>query len=688
MIIKENMLFRWKDSDQTIRILHVNSLANIAYVIDRSEKFKRWPYVVKMGTLREKAIEETTEEAVICSTENLTEAEREYHERAVQIVKRVLEGVEHKEQLFMSDYRAKVVQKVAQEFGVTPTTVKKYLLAFWKRGQHFGVLVPNFKKCGGKYKERKAGERKRGRPRSDGKTGMNVDERVKKIFKTALNRYYYGPKNLRLQDVYELMLKDFFSDTIQTQDGEEIKVLQDKYPTIYQFRYWFKKENNVKKEVSKRLGEEVYQQRYRPITGNATQDAGLGPATLWQVDSTIFDVYLVSSLNRNLIIGRPILYVVVDIFSHLIVGIHVSLENFNSYSGVMMALFNSMTSKQKFCQKYGVNIRSDEWDVACIPQRILADRGELNNTFIESAIENLGITIQNNPPYRPDYKGHVEKMFDMIKSSIDSVVDGVFDSKRENQRSSRKDWRLEANLTVQEFTKIVIQSVIHYNNHHVLSNYVLTKEMLEAGVQKIPRRIWEYGINNQKGVLRTLHEDVVKFYLLPSAEAVVTPKGVMYKNMAYVSDFCYEHNWFGEARTKGHWKVRIWYDPTDLGQIYTLHNEKPQPLYLVEHFHHLNEKTIYEIEQTMEEVKKQEKRDKEVEQKERINLINDIEKIVNQARKEAKKQQSTSKNQRLQAIKENREQEKKVQRSFMRDKQGVEEEDIDDDLDLFRKLRR
>ncbi|QNU19909.1 hypothetical protein IC805_09805 [Geobacillus thermoleovorans] len=77
-----------------------------------------------------------------------------------------------------------------------------------------------------------------------------------------------------------------------------------------------------------------------------------------------------------------------------------------------------------------------------------------------------------------------------------------------------------------------------------------------------------------------------------------------------------------------------------------------------------------------------------MEQKERINLINDIEKIVNQARKEAKKQQSTSKNQRLQAIKENREQEKKVQRSFMRDKQGVEEEDIDDDLDLFRKLRR
>ncbi|MCL6617105.1 MAG: hypothetical protein K6T39_08385, partial [Anoxybacillus ayderensis] len=186
MIIKENMILRWQDSDQTVRILHVNWLANIAYVINRSEKCKHWPHAVRIETLLEKAIEETTEE-VIYKSENLTEAEREYHERAVQVVKRVLEAIEHKEQLFISQYRAKIVQEVAQEFGVTPTTVKKYLLTFWKRGQHFGVLVPNFKKCGGKDKERRAGESKRGRPRSDGKIGINVDDRVKKIFKTALN---------------------------------------------------------------------------------------------------------------------------------------------------------------------------------------------------------------------------------------------------------------------------------------------------------------------------------------------------------------------------------------------------------------------------------------------------------------------------------------------------------------------
>ena len=56
----------------------------------------------------------------------------------------------------------------------------------------------------------------------------------------------------------------------------------------------------------------VYQQNYRTIIGDATQDADLGSGSVFQIDSTIFDIYLVSSANRDIIVGRPVLYVVID----------------------------------------------------------------------------------------------------------------------------------------------------------------------------------------------------------------------------------------------------------------------------------------------------------------------------------------------------------------------------------------
>ena len=76
-----------------------------------------------------------------------------------------------------------------------------------------------------------------------------------------------------------------------------------------------------------------------------------------------------------------------------------------------MALVNAMTSKVDYCKKYGIEIKEEDWPVACVPQRVLADRGELMGKQIENAIKNLGIMIQNSPPYRADYKGIIEQSF-------------------------------------------------------------------------------------------------------------------------------------------------------------------------------------------------------------------------------------------------------------------------------------
>ncbi|HAD78636.1 MAG TPA: transposase, partial [Flavobacteriaceae bacterium] len=81
----------------------------------------------------------------------------------------------------------------------------------------------------------------------------------------------------------------------------------------------------------------------RPILSNSTQETD-GPGTRFQVDATIADIYLVSSFNRSLIIGRPVIYGIIDVYSRLFTGVYVGLEG-PSWTGAMMALDNMITDK-------------------------------------------------------------------------------------------------------------------------------------------------------------------------------------------------------------------------------------------------------------------------------------------------------------------------------------------------------
>jgi len=62
------------------------------------------------------------------------------------------------------------------------------------------------------------------------------------------------------------------------------------------------------------------------VLGSSSTDA-IGPGSVFQIDATVADVYLVSRFNRTHIIGRPVLYIVQDCFSKLIVGLYVGLRD-------------------------------------------------------------------------------------------------------------------------------------------------------------------------------------------------------------------------------------------------------------------------------------------------------------------------------------------------------------------------
>lgn len=704
MDIRENELIMFHDKS-TVRVIYENQFSSIIYVIDMNKV--RWPFSISKSDpqLQEDCISLLIEDTYIrpVNEDTLSNAEIERRESAWNIVQFIFQQVSSEQLIFNGKYRNQAILEAMNVYKVSYNTVKNYLIEYWKGGKTKNGLLPNYHLCGAAGKEKKIGEKKRGRPKQSNSSGVNVNDKIKKYFRIGLNRYYYNGRQNTLKTTYELTIRDFFTEVKGDKHGNEVRTIEDPsmIPTYQQFLYWYKKFNDPKKELINRNGIRNYYQNHRAIIGDSTQDAGLGPGTLWQIDSTQFDIYLVSTVNRNLIVGRPTLICVIDVFSRMIVGINVTFETFNSYTGVMVALANSMTPKEDFCLQYGITLDEGEWDVACIPQRIFADRGELNGKMIEDAISALGISIQNSPPYRADYKGIIEQAFAQLNLKVKPFADGIVKNGKHQIERGEEDYRLKANLTIEEFTRIIIKCVLFHNNHHVLSQYVLDEMMLEEGVEKIPSKIWKHGLKERKGQLRILPEKTIKSHLLPSDTASITARGVKYKKMLYAPDYSLKNHWYQQARINGSTKIKIWYDPRNLSSVFTINEEGDfHELTLLDHLSKFKDKGMDEITTMIKYEEKIDDKSKENELQAKMKLFEDIDEIVGKGRKStsAQRDDSISRTQRVKGIRENQ----KMERELLREKlivasneQSIEEQEYplreidteEDELGIFRLIQ-
>ncbi|MFV2050851.1 Mu transposase C-terminal domain-containing protein [Metabacillus sp. YM-086] len=579
--------------------------------------------------------------------------------------------------------RRKLILKKCEVHKVHESTVIRYLKKYWQRGKTKNALLPDYFLCGGKGKEKKASEVKRGRPRKHGQVtgeGINIDENIKKVFRSAINKHYYSSTEKSLTLTYELMLKEYFSLDSKVKGNVEIPVIKPygELPSLNQFRYWFEKERDIKKEISQRKGRKNYEQNHRAIIGESTTEA-LGPGAIYQIDATIGDLYLLSRFNRDWIIGRPVIYSVMDVYSRMIVGLYIGLEG-PSWAGAMMALANAASDKVSFCREFGIEIEKHEWPVAHLPESILADRGELEGSKVDPLINNFGIKVLNTPSYRADLKGIIEQQFRVTNTRTKAFLPGAV--KPIKERGDR-DYRLEAQLDIYQFTQVIIKCVLYHNNQHYLTNYQREEMMVEDEIESIPIQLWEWGINNKSGKLRHAPEDVVKLNLMPTGKATVTAKGIVYKGLLYGSKQSLKERWFEKARNRGTWKVEISYDPRNMDYLY-LRDENGlgfDKCFLLEHQQRYKGKVVEEINYLLEYEKQKERQHKEKTIQSKVDLNTEIEEIVKQAKMETSQKQTdaSSKRSRLGSIRENRAVEKVIQReeeAFELDKVNIEDSKV------------
>jgi hypothetical protein len=468
---------------------------------------------------------------------------------------------------FVKYKRGKIFSSIVKETGTSKKSIYQLFRRFYQRGQTKNALLSDYSKCGTNNSWRDSGKHQTlGRPSLNKPAAIKLNKQIKRNFKAGIKRFY-GNKKDTLRRTYKLTIQNYFHEGYKLKNGVSIPIIPsaDKLPTFRQFEYWYnKKYKNVKQKLQKQLGNTEFELDHRAILGDTSKMAN-GPHSNYETDATVGDIYLVSEFDRSKIIGRPVIYYIIDVFSRYVLGIAVTLEG-PSWQGAMLALDNLFTDKKEFCAKYGIAIHSNEWFNASLPDKIKADRGEFEGYNVESMVNNLGIVVQNTPPYRGDFKGIVERAFGIANDSFIHFLPGAVIEKR---KRGGQDYRLDAVLTLNEFRKILISHVKNYNNYHYLENYKLDMDMIGDVVDPIPRDLWEWGIENRSGAGRDVSRNVARLNFLPRKTVSVTMKGIhFYKDVFYSCDIAEQENWFETARAMGSRKIEIVYDPRDMSQIY------------------------------------------------------------------------------------------------------------------------
>jgi hypothetical protein len=482
-------------------------------------------------------------------------------------------------------------------------------------GQTKNALLPTgLKRTGSNYLEfDKPSDKviKRGR---GGKTNQHslsqtrgVTKRDKKNIKRALA--YFKQKGLKFS--YRQIFY-FYQERFETtewirpdQDGSNIAtyIPFDVHDTISygQFYYHAKRVLNHVDLMKLKVGDLGFHANHKAKQGSAWEGL-VGATSRYEVDATVLDVYVryPYDIKGRYSLGRPTLYVVIDVYSTMIVGFYLGFSGPN-WEGAAAALVNACSDKVAFAKKYGLLIKTSDWPCHHVPEQITVDNGkEYPNAFIKSILKSmLGVEAFNfSAVYRGDAKGSVEGAFNALNAEFTHFLPGaIFKNKREDQHPS--------NAAFYDYDALVAKLIEHfiYINKSAKRTRKYSWQAARDGIDITPQAIFEHSLQtSMHGGRPTTPEDEGRVWwaFLPEQMATVRDTCLYFNGLEYHSDYASTQGWFQMAKFNGRFKVPvkalksttniIWHK-TDDGKFIEFHlknvnNESAfidQPWEIVEH---------------------------------------------------------------------------------------------------------
>jgi hypothetical protein len=557
-------------------------LANAAHVIDLEPDIAL-PYLVNYSDLRKEGI--TKEDPAWNRPLNESAACQQVRETRY---KRIQALVTEPEILFAKT-RGPLLKMHASRVGVNKKTLLSDLRAWWQRGQVKDSLLGDYFRSGRLtdatpgallHDEKSTDGVKhvvmapcrgaaRGRRPIDGNyTPMQLtnDEKLQ-IIKVGKERYQRD-STVSLRSVVANVLLDLYA--VKEPDGKakvdangtvEMPPL-GRRPTNRQITYLLNNVLSVPKTYARRYGTAEYLNNKAPTTGTVIEDC-TGPGDVYEADETTLDFHVVSETDITITLGKPILHIVVDRYTRLIVGFHVSLDA-ASWEDGKLALLSVANDWKALCEKHGITYFAADFPaqgVMC--NRLFGDRGLLM-TFASDCLAYIGTDTTNAPALLSRSKPIVESSFRRFIKLL-TEIPGYEPQWNVNKRRARP-YEKDACLTLTQLEGVLLRAVIALNRE-ILEDYPQRALDTKNGLLPIPRELWVREADRLNALPRRISREWLQRNLLSTEIALVTQDGIKFRHNFYTCKEATQKDWFAIASTGAPFNINVRFTPKNLDQI-------------------------------------------------------------------------------------------------------------------------
>ncbi|ENE6177794.1 transposase [Escherichia coli] len=463
----------------------------------------------------------------------INDEDRKRRDVNYKIIKELVE-----DKIFVFDYaihkKSHLLTEYSRKKQIPQRTIRTLLTLYWKHGQDIYALLPAYPNCGAAGKSRirhevKLGNAKKNRvlPNIRSKVYILNEGDIENI-KKSLTRFHYKTHGETIKKTLVRHIELYFKDEIKKANAENRAPY---IPSLKQFTYWNRKLFSKEFSINKKNSKKEIALKMRGLLGSAANTTVL-PGDVFEIDSTVADVHLVSSLNRRKVIGRPTIYTVVDRASRMIVGLHVSLYH-ASWRAARQALANCFMPKKEYCRIFGVSINEDEWPCSHIPLTLMCDNGEMIGLKPQDKMTPL-TKLEFAPVGRGDRKSIVERCFGILNDEAIHELTGA--TRRGKIVKGEPTPQSRACLTIQEVTSVLIREILAHNQRTYEELAYINPLLIEHDLIISPKNSWMISVKQGRFSGRVVTADEVIARLLIPVTANITAGGIQYNNLFYECD--------------------------------------------------------------------------------------------------------------------------------------------------------
>lgn len=304
--------------------------------------------------------------------------------------------------------------------------------------------------------------------------------------------------------------------------------------TARQYRYYVDRNT----QLSDQLAENV--RSHRRNMGHLGSLHSAGPGEVYEIDSTGGRLYLVSTDEPPVHLGKPTIYLLIDRWSRFVVSAYLSLKA-PSYEEVRHALLVAFTSRERRFKALGVDIDDERWPVGRMPAVICPDRGSdfMSSSMEQAVVLDLRIELTPLPPYCPDGKAIVERLIREVKRRMAaSGMKGTYADRPMDPNTKRAARQAKAGAvhTLAEAYRSLVEIIHDHNNrpHTVLKK---RRILAQASIQPTPKAAYLWGLKYITGLRKAPFPDEDYKRLLLSTDSGSLASGVLrYRQRPYLPE--------------------------------------------------------------------------------------------------------------------------------------------------------